>query len=213
MQRWPRRTIVPSLIATAALVISGATQVRAQDETAASPAATPSGASRAALLPRDVILPLTVMQEIVPEMTSETATGANATAVGNPTGTRVVTFATADGDQRVVLSVDRYRSADDASTAFEEAFRKSQEVPGATAEAVSDLGEAALIGVVTQGDETHVGGGRSSATWSSRPLCRATRARIGTKPPSPSLSIAKPSTPSRRSSRPHRRQWGESNRL
>jgi hypothetical protein len=153
MQRWPRRTMVTSLIATAALVIPGAPRVRAQ---AATPAASPPGA---VLLPRDVILPLEAMQEIVPEMTSETATGANATAVGNPTDTRVVTFATAGGDQRVVLSVDRYRSSDDASTAFQEAFRKSQEVPGAKAEAVSDLGEAALIGVVTQGDESHVGGG------------------------------------------------------
>jgi hypothetical protein len=70
-----------------------------------------------------------------------------------------VTFATADGAHRVVLSVDRYESADDASTAFQDAFRASQEVPGVTAEAVADLGEAALIGVVTQGDETHVGGG------------------------------------------------------
>jgi hypothetical protein len=71
----------------------------------------------------------------------------------------MVTFATADGAQRVVLSVDQYRGADDAARAFEEAFQASQAVPGTTAEAVSELGEAALIGVVTQGDETHVGGG------------------------------------------------------
>jgi hypothetical protein len=145
--------MVTGLIATAALVIPGARRVHAQ---VATPAASPPSA---ALLPRDVILPLEAVQEVVPEMTSETATGENATAVGNPTGTRAVTFATADGDQRVVLSVDRYRSSGDASTAFEEAFRASQEVPGVEAEAVSDLGEAALIGVVTQGDETHVGGG------------------------------------------------------
>jgi hypothetical protein len=142
-----------SLAATVAFATLGAFRVHANDAT---PAASPPSA---VLLPRDVILPLEAMQEIVPEMTSETATGANATAVGNPTGTRVVTFATADGEQRVVLSVDQYRGSGDASTAFEEAFRMSQEVPGAKAEAVSDLGEAALIGVVTQGDESHVGGG------------------------------------------------------
>jgi hypothetical protein len=99
------------------------------------------------------------VQEVVPDITAETATGENATAVGHPIANRAVTFATADGAQRVVLSMDRYESADDASTAFQDAFRASQEVPGVTAEAVSDLGEAALIGVVTQGDETHVGGG------------------------------------------------------
>ena len=35
----------------------------------------------------------------------------------------------------------------------------SQEVPGAKGEPVSDLGQRAFIGVATQGDETHVGGG------------------------------------------------------
>ena len=35
----------------------------------------------------------------------------------------------------------------------------SRNVPGVKGEAVSDLGDGAFIGVVTQGDETHVGGG------------------------------------------------------
>jgi hypothetical protein len=160
MQQWPRRTMLASLVATAALAISGAPRVRAQDASpAASPAATPGSASRAALLPREAILPLEAVQEVVPEMATETATGENATAVGNPTANRAVTFATADGEHRIVLSVDRYRSGDDASSAFQDAFRASQEVPGVQTEAVSDLGEAPLIGIVTQGDETHVGGG------------------------------------------------------
>jgi hypothetical protein len=158
MQRLPRRTILASLVATAVFAEASTKQIRAQDSTPASGSAnaTPAGG---ALLPREVILPLSVVQEVVSEITTETATGENATLVGNPTGNRMVTFATADGAQRVVLSVDQYRSADDAARAFEEAFRASQEVPGTTSEAVSDLGEAALIGVVTQGDETHVGGG------------------------------------------------------
>jgi hypothetical protein len=158
MPRLPRRTILTSVVATAVLARAGATPSRAQVSTPASgtASATPAGG---ALLPREVILPLEAVQEVVPEITTETATGENATLVGTPTGNRMVTFATADGAQRVVLSVDQYRSADDAATAFEEAFRQSQEVPGTTSEAVSDLGEAALIGVVIQGDETHVGGG------------------------------------------------------
>lgn len=32
-------------------------------------------------------------------------------------------------------------------------------MPGVTTESVPDLGDAALVGVVTQRDETHVGGG------------------------------------------------------
>ena len=161
MQRLPRRTVLASLIATAVLAEARTEQSHAQDSTPAtgSATATPGASSRGAILPRDVILPLAAVQEVVPEIATETDTGENATAVGNPTGTRMVTFASADGAQRVVLSVDRYGDADDAASAFEEAFRASQEVPGTEAEAVSDLGEAALIGVVTQGDETHVGGG------------------------------------------------------
>ena len=161
MQRLPRRTVLASLVATAVLAEGSTTPIGAQVSTPAtgSANATPEAPTRGAVLPRDIILPLAAVQEVVPEVTVETTTGANATAVGNPTGTRMVTFATADGAQRVVLSVDRYRSADDASRAFQEAFRASQEVPGVTAEAISDLGEAALIGVVTQGDETHIGGG------------------------------------------------------
>jgi hypothetical protein len=113
----------------------------------------------AALLPRDIILPLAAVQEIMPEIAAEIATGENATTVGNPAGTRVVTFATADGAHLVVLSVDQYRGADDASSAFQEALRITQEVPGIKAEAVADLGDAALIGIATQGDVTNIGGG------------------------------------------------------
>jgi hypothetical protein len=158
MQRLPRRTVLASLLATAALATAGPRPIRAQDSTPATgdASATPAGA---ALLPRDTILPLSAVQDIVPEIASETVTGENATAVGHPIANRAVTFATADREHRVVLSVDRYERVDDASTAFQDAFRASQEVPGVEAEAVSDLGDAALIGIITQGDETHVGGG------------------------------------------------------
>ena len=116
--------------------------------------------SGAALLPRDVIIPLSTVQEVLPEMTQETATGPNETVVGNPTANRAVTYASADGSQRVVISVDQYKSSEEASSAYREASQKSQEVPGVTSsETVSDLGEGAFIGVLTQGDETHVGGG------------------------------------------------------
>jgi hypothetical protein len=138
-----------SLVAMAALAHFDRQLGQAQEST-------PIGAD---LLPREVILPLAAVQEIVPEIAVEIATGENTTSMGTPTANRSVTFATEDGEHRIVLSVDQYRDAGDASSAFENAFRMSQEVPGVTTEKVDELGEAALIGIVTQGEETHVGGG------------------------------------------------------
>ena len=92
-------------------------------------------------------------------MSRETATGQDETAVGDPTGTRSVTYATANGSQRVVISVDHYRSPGDASSAYQQAFELSLKVPGARVEPVPGLGQRAFIGVATQGNETHVGGG------------------------------------------------------
>jgi hypothetical protein len=119
----------------------------------------PSMTARGSVLPRDFIISLSTVQEVLPEMSQEIATGQDETAVGNPAGTRSVTYATADGSQRVVISVDQYRSPQDASSAYQQAFQASQEVPGAKLEPVPDLGQRAFIGVATQGNETHVGGG------------------------------------------------------
>jgi hypothetical protein len=111
------------------------------------------------VLPRDVIIPLSAVKEILPEMSQETATGQDETAVGKPTATRSVTYAPAKGSQRLVLSVDQYRTAEEASAAYQQAFQMSQKVPGAKGELVSNLGQRAFIGVATQGKESHVGGG------------------------------------------------------
>jgi hypothetical protein len=122
----------------------------------------PSMTSHGSVLPRDLIISLSTVQEVLPEMSRETATGQDETAVGNATGTRSVTYAAADGSQRVVISVDQYPSPQDASSAYQQAFQASQEVPGAKGEPVSDLGQLgqrAFFGVATQGNETHVGGG------------------------------------------------------
>jgi hypothetical protein len=119
----------------------------------------PSRTSDGSVLPRDRIIPLSTLQELLPEMNREIATGQDDTAVGHPTGTRSVTYATADGSQRVVISVDQYQSPQGASSAYRQAFQASQEVPGARGEAVPDLGQRAFVGVATQGNETHVGGG------------------------------------------------------
>jgi hypothetical protein len=111
------------------------------------------------LLGRNVVLTLSEVKEVLPEMSQETATGEDETALGNPTGTRSVTYVADDGSQRVVISVAQYQSSDDASSAFQEAVQGSLEAPGGEGETVSDLGEKAFIGTSAQGNETHVGGG------------------------------------------------------
>jgi hypothetical protein len=92
-------------------------------------------------------------------MSQETATGEDETALGNPTATRSVTYATDDGSQRVVISVAQYQNSNDASSTYQEAVQGSLEAPGGAGESVSNLGEEAFIGTSAQGDETHVGGG------------------------------------------------------
>jgi hypothetical protein len=115
--------------------------------------------SGSTLLPRNVVLTLSEVKEVLPEMSQESATGEDESALGNPTGTRSATYATDDSSQRVVISVAHYQSSEDASSAFQEAVEGSLEAPGGEGETVSDLGEKAFIGTSARGGETHVGGG------------------------------------------------------
>jgi hypothetical protein len=115
--------------------------------------------SHGSVLPRHLIVPLSTVRAVLPEMSREAATGKDDTAVGMPTGTRSVTYATAGGSQRVVISIDHYPSVKEAAAAYEQAFQMSQKVPGAKGAPVSNVGQRAFIGVATQGKETHVGGG------------------------------------------------------
>jgi hypothetical protein len=115
--------------------------------------------SGSTLLPRNVVLTLSEVKQVLPEMSQEGATGEDETALGNPTGTRSATYATDDGAQRVVISVAQYQNPEDASSTFQEAVRGSLEAPGGEGETVSDLGEKAFIGTSARGNETHVGGG------------------------------------------------------
>jgi hypothetical protein len=110
-------------------------------------------------LPRNVVLTLSEVQQVLPEMSQETATGEDETALGTPRGTRGVTYATDDGARRVVISVAQYPSAPDASSTYQVAVQASLAAPGGAGEALANLGEQAFIGVSAQGDETHVGAG------------------------------------------------------
>jgi membrane protease YdiL (CAAX protease family) len=50
----------------------------------------PTLTSHGSVLPRDLIVPLSTVKEILPEISRETATGQDETAVGKPIGTRSV---------------------------------------------------------------------------------------------------------------------------
>ena len=156
----PGRLAALSIAAVMALSLpacgGGAGDSASSSETSTAPTGEPTGGST---LPRDVVLTLSEVKEVLPKMSQETATGEDETALGNPSGTRSVTYATDDGSQRVVTSVAQYQSSEGASSVFQEAVEGSLEAPGGEGETVSGLGEKAFIGTSAQGDETHVGGG------------------------------------------------------
>jgi hypothetical protein len=111
------------------------------------------------LLPEDVLVALDVVQGYFPEIDHQITTGANSTASGNPDATRMVIYEGDDG-RRITVSVDRYPGPDSASAAFEQAIDASEVVPGfAPLPAPADVGDKAFAGVVTQGDDTHIGFG------------------------------------------------------
>src|SRR5689334_15576036 len=62
-------------------------------------------------LPLNVVLTLSEVKQVLPEMSQETGTGDDETALGNPRGSRSVTYATDDGARLVVISVAQYQSA------------------------------------------------------------------------------------------------------
>jgi hypothetical protein len=115
-----------------------------------------SGAS-GIILPRKVVISLSVVDRFFPEITRQTSTGRNPTATNNPKATRIVIYASGDGSKKVTITVDQYGSPSDASSAYEQAVQKSQAVPGFRPITIPNLGQRAFAGTVTVGAETHVG--------------------------------------------------------
>jgi len=116
------------------------------------------------VLPRKVVIPISVVNRFFPQVTREASTGQNLTAVGNPKATRSVIYANSDSSKKVTITVDQYASPTDASSAYQEAVQKSKIVPGFKPVSAPDLGQNAFIGTVTQGDETHIGLGALQGT-------------------------------------------------
>jgi hypothetical protein len=109
------------------------------------------------ILPRDVVVPIITVNRFFPEVASEASTGPNLTAVGNPKATRSVIYANSDSSKKVTITVDEYSTANDASSAYQEAVTKSKTVPGFKPVPAANLGQNRFVGTVTQGGETHIG--------------------------------------------------------
>ena len=116
------------------------------------------------MLPRNVVVSLSVVKGSFSEMAQETSTGQNLTAVGNPKATRSVIYTNSDGSKKMTITVDQYANSSDASSAYQEAIQKSKTVPGFKPISTPDLGRHAFIGTVTQGAETHIGVGALDGT-------------------------------------------------
>jgi hypothetical protein len=108
------------------------------------------------ILPRNFVIPLSVVDEFFPQVTQEASTGQNLTAVGNPKATRSVVYVNGDSSMKVTITVDQYESAADASSAYQQAVEKSK-IPGFKSVSVPNVGQEAFAGTVTMDAETHVG--------------------------------------------------------
>jgi hypothetical protein len=107
-------------------------------------------------LSSNFVVSLNLVTRFFPELSQEVGTGLNATAVGKPKASRSVIYANGDDSKKLTISVDQYESVNAASSAYQEAFQKSQ-IPGFKLLAKPNIGQQAFVGSVTQGDETHVG--------------------------------------------------------
>jgi hypothetical protein len=109
------------------------------------------------LLPRDTLVPVSVVTQYFPDVTEEASTGPNETSVGKPVASRSVVFLSADGKKKVTLSVDQYASVSDAAAAYQIAVQGSKAAPGFKPAATPSLGQEAFAGTSQVGAETHFG--------------------------------------------------------
>jgi hypothetical protein len=120
--------------------------------------------SSPALLPRNAIVPASVVTQYFPDVTEEAGTGLNETSVGIPIASRSVIFTSADGKKKVTLSVDQYARASDAAAAYQTAVEGSRAAPGFKPAESPSLGEEAFAGTSQVGAEMHFGlGAREGA--------------------------------------------------
>ena len=115
------------------------------------------GDATAPLLPRNIVVPVSVVTKYFPEITTEASTGPNETSVGKPIASRSVIFLSADGKKKVTVSIDQHASASDAASAYQTAVQGSKAAPGFNPAATPSLGEEAFAGTSQVGAEMHFG--------------------------------------------------------
>jgi hypothetical protein len=137
-----RRKAVPIALATACLALT---------------ASIAGCGGSSGLLPRNYVVLLSVVHQYFGSITQQDSTGEDSTAQGDPNATLAVFFLDDGGTQKVTITVDRYRTTSDASSAYQTAVKKSSQVPGFTPIVIPPVGQQSFAGTVTQHSETHVG--------------------------------------------------------
>ena len=127
------------------------------DDPSSTTASSTTTTTTAASLPRNTVVPTSVVTQYFPDVTKEASTGPNETSVGKPIASRSVVFASADGEQKVTLSVDQYASATDAAAAYQTAVQGSKAAPGFKPVVSPNLGQEAFAGTSRVGAEMHFG--------------------------------------------------------
>jgi len=81
-------------------------------------AAVRRGPAPAPVFPSEVVIPLGSVDSFFPQITRVVSTGPNETGLGSPEATIAVIYGNSDSSVKVTISVDEYRSAADASSAW-----------------------------------------------------------------------------------------------
>ena len=127
------------------------------DNSSSTTAPSTTTTTAAAVLPRNTVVPVSVVTQYFPDVTKEVSTGPNETSVGKPIASRSVVFSSADGKKKVTVSVDQYASASDAAAAYQTAVQGSKAAPGFNPAATPNLGQEAFAGTSQVGAEMHFG--------------------------------------------------------
>jgi hypothetical protein len=149
-----RRRVVGSAIAGGILVVAASAGSSSSAQPLSSCA---SSLPSASTLTSKVVVSRKVVNRFFPEVTRQSSTGPNSTAVCNPTATRSVIYTNADGSRKVTLTIDQYGSATDAAAAYRQAVRGSLAAPGFKPGPAPKLGQQAFAGTSMMDGETHFG--------------------------------------------------------
>src|SRR4026207_2367109 len=101
------------------IILIGIISLSADAQSPSPDKSTTSGSE--SLLPRKVVIPISIVNRFFPEVSREASTGRNLTAIANAKATRSVIYANSDSSKKVTITVDQYASSSEASSAYQEA--------------------------------------------------------------------------------------------